>query len=61
MSTIQYNLAYHGYNTTQYCTTDPGFLTIGHNVIGDYAMAQWLQLRQPSMMLYGEWFLMDEG
>jgi hypothetical protein len=21
-------------------------------------MARWLQLRQPSMMLYGEWFLM---
>jgi len=31
---------------------------MGYNVIGDNAMTQWLQLRQPSMMLYGEWFLM---
>ena len=56
--TIQYNLAYHGYNTTQYCTTDPGLLTTGYNIIGDHAIAQWLRLRQPSMMLCGEWFLM---
>jgi hypothetical protein len=31
-----------------------------YNIIEDCAMAQWLQLEQPSVMLqlYGEWFLM---